>query len=138
MTDPRPVTVTMTALRTLTVREIVQACRVTGVRRAEVPALITQATDPSGDPDETARAVDLLWAMTWQYVRRSDPGATWDDAKTWDVRVEGTPADVAAADDLAMLRVEAAVLAGVSPAQADQITLEELDAYALVRAGGDH
>jgi len=121
-------------LRSLTVREVVQACRVTGVRRAEVAALVDQAMDQYGDPEETARAVDLVWAMAWQLVVRTDPSATWETAKTWDVRVEGAVDE--AAEDLDALRVEAAVLAGVPLDQADQITLAQLDAYRVVRTGG--
>lgn len=132
MTDPRQVDITVDDLRSLTVRELVQACRVVGVRRAEVAGLVDMAMDPNGDPDETAQAVDLVWALAWQYVRRSDPSATWDDAKGWDVKVTGVPDPVE--DDLEQLRAEAALTAGVTPDQVDDITLAQLDAYRVVRS----
>ena len=64
----RTVTVTGADIGILTARELVQACRVVGVRRAEVQGLLAQAQDDYGDPDETARAVEATygrWPGSW-------------------------------------------------------------------------
>jgi hypothetical protein len=79
----RTVTVTGAELGSLTAR-IGQACRGGGRPAGGGQGLLAQATDDYSIPDETVRAVDLMWAMAWQLVRR-DPPPGGDE--TWDVRV---------------------------------------------------
>jgi hypothetical protein len=133
--DPRPVTLTAAQIRSVTVRELAQACKAARVRRSEVDALMATAMDDAGDPSETAEAVDLIYALAWQIARRTEPGLTWDDAQTWDVRVEGDMAPDPVDAEADRLRVEASVLTGLPLDQADQITLAELGDYAAVRGG---
>jgi hypothetical protein len=127
------VTVTLPGIKSLTILEIARASATAGVKRTDTERLLRTMLDADADPADLERGALLLYAWAWQLVKRDEPGATWDDAQTW--RVEF---DVEATDDVADAEadaaVHAAVVTGLTPSEAGQLTIRELDVYAEIGA----
>ena len=128
MAEPRRVTVTLGAIKSLTILEIARASATAGVKRSDTERLVRTLVDPASDPADLEAGALLMYAWAWQLVKRDEPGATWADAQTW--RVEF---DLDATDEVADAEAEAAVFAaavtGLPPSEAGRLTVRELGAY---------
>lgn len=131
--DPERVVLTLPDLRRLTILERARAAAVVGVAERELGTLLRSVTSGDADPEQVTRGIELLYAMAWQLRRRTEPGATWATAQTWDVvlDLDGPPDPIAEAE--ATASVEAAIATGLPPSVAGDLTLAQLDAYAHVR-----
>lgn len=126
--EPRPVTLTLGGVRSLTILEIARASAIAGVRREDTERLLRSLNNPAGDPADLERAAELLYAWALMIERRRDPALTWEEAQTWRVTFDLDAADVIA-DAEADAAVAAAIATGLTPADAGQLTLAQADAY---------
>jgi hypothetical protein len=133
LSDPRLVTLTLPAIKSLTILEIARASATARVKRADTERLLRTMLDPAADPSELELGATLLYAWAWQLVRRDEPATPGQDAQTW--RVEF---DLDATDELAEVEAiavaEAVLATGLPPDQAARLTLTEVAAYAEVRS----
>lgn len=133
---PGAFVLTLADIRDLTVLELMRACALAGVRRAEFSALTAALGNDGADPELAYRAALLAYAVAHVRELRADPGATWADAQRRELTM-GDPDELAdaVADDAARMIAEAAVLTGQGPEAAGRMTVRELEAYAAVREG---
>lgn len=73
----------------------------------------------------------LLYALAWVIVRRELPDTKFSDVLTWKLDIQGKMETGVSTASKARARatVNAAKLAGVSPREAEAMTIAELDAY---------
>lgn len=73
----------------------------------------------------------VLYALAWVIVKRAEPEVRFSEVMTWKLELIGKVETKVstAAQARARARVNAAKLAGVTPAEADKLTIAELDAY---------
>ena len=129
MAEPRRVTVSLAAIKGLTILEIARASATAGIKRSDTERLLRTMIEPDADPAELERGALLLYAWAWQLVKRDEPATSWEDAQTW--RVEFDLSDTGELEDAeAEALVAAATLTGLSPAEAGRLTLAEMNAYA--------
>lgn len=131
--EPRFVLVTTAMVRGLTVLEHARAMATAGVRMDEAGPLLQAVHDKVATPDEMLKGATLVYAYAWQWERRRDRSLSWEDAQTWRVEGEftGEPDPVAEAE--AAATVNAALISGLSPADAGELTTAQLDRYIEVR-----
>jgi hypothetical protein len=127
--EPRRVTVTVGAIKRLTILELARAQAIAKVRQSDAERLLRTLVDPDADPGELELAARLLYAWAWQLVRRDEPAATWDEAQTWRVELDLDAVDDPYVDDEARAIVEVAIATGLPPREAAQVTFAELEAY---------
>jgi SH3-like domain-containing protein len=126
------VVLTIANARSLTVLESARALATAGVRQADATRLVaTLGRTSTADPAELELAATLLYALAWQYVRRTEPGATWEDAQTWRVILDLEATDELA-DAEAVAAVDAAIVTGLPPAVAGELSLAQLEEYRRV------
>lgn len=77
----------------------------------------------------TPRKARLLYALAWVIVRRAEPEVRYSEVITWRLEIVGKMETKVSSRERAAARVNAAKLAGVTPAEADNLTIAELDAY---------
>lgn len=128
MTEPREVVLTIAHVRGLTVLESARALATVGVRQVDAQRLVATLGHRDADPAEVEVAAELLYAFAWQYVRRTEPAATWLDAQSWRVIL-----DLEAHDELAeaeaIASVDAAIVTGLPPSIAGDLSLAQMDEY---------
>lgn len=128
MTEPREVVLTIAHVRGLTVLESARALATAGVRQADAQRLVLTLGRRDAEPAEVELAAELLYAFAWQYVRRTEPAVTWDEAQSWRVIL-----DLEARDELAeaeaIASVDAAIVTGLPPGVAGDLSLAQLDEY---------
>jgi len=74
----------------------------------------------------------VLYALAWVIIRRAEPDVRYSEVLTWKLDLIGTKVETEVSNRAQMrarARVNAAKLAGVTPAEADKLTIAELDAY---------
>jgi hypothetical protein len=133
--DARRVVLSIADLRRLTVLERARACALAGVAESDIGELLRAIASRKGDPDELERGVLLLYALAYQLERRLDRDLTWEQAQELDLALDlqdGAEDPIAEAE--ARASVETALATGLSPADAGELTLAQLDAYRSVRA----
>lgn len=126
--DARVVVVTYADLRRLTILERARACAIAGVGEDELERLVDAVVRHEGTADDLERGSTLFYAMALQLERRLDRSLSWDDAQTWDVKLDLEARDEIA-DAEAKASVDAAIATGLPPAVAGELTLAQLDAY---------
>jgi hypothetical protein len=127
--EPRPVTLTLAGIRSLTILEVARACAIAGVRNTDAQRLIRQLGHADGaDPDELVRGTELAYALALMLERRADPGLTWETAQTWRLVFDLDAADPVAEAE-AVASVDAAIATGLPPDVAGQLTLAQAEAY---------
>jgi hypothetical protein len=132
--EPRPVTLTLAGIRSLTILEVARACAITDVRYADAQRLIRDLGRPEGaDPAELARGTELAYALALMLERRRDPALTWEQAQTWALVFDLDAADPIA-DAEAEATVAAAVATGLPPDVAGALTIAQADAYGELAA----
>jgi hypothetical protein len=128
MSEPRRVTLTLPAVKGLTVLEVARASVIAGVTRAETETMLRALVDPAADPIHLERGATLLYAWALQLIRRDEPAATWDEAQTWRVEFDLDYTDaMAEAEAEALVSVAAAT--GLSLEEAGRLTMTELGVY---------
>ena len=130
--EPRAVVVTWAETQGLTVLEQARALARVGVNQARARDLFRALVDGAGSPGELETAALLFYAIAFELERRRDPGVTWEEAQTWDVKLDTTPDPMIEAE--ARAAVETAIATGLSPAEAGNLTMAQLDAYRHVAA----
>jgi hypothetical protein len=128
MIEPRPVTVTMAGIRSLTILEIARASAISDVPRGDAERLLRSLNDPNGNPADLERAALMLYAWALMLERRANPALSWDEAQTWRVTLDLEAVDPIAEAE-ASASVEAAVATGLPPDVAGNLTLAQSDAY---------
>jgi hypothetical protein len=128
VSEPRPVTVTLAGIRSLTILEIARASVISNVPRGDAERLLRSLNDPAGDPADLERAALMLYAWALMLERRDNPGLTWAEAQTWRVTLDLEAADPIAEAE-AVASVEAAVATGLPPDVAGKLTLAQTEAY---------
>lgn len=138
--EPKRVELRLADTDRLTLLEYGRALAAANVRDRDAPRLLGIAfrVRRDGDPADVAHALELCYAIVWQFERRLDPALTWGQAQTWDVvPLEATPAELEAAriesgaDELV---AQVALGTGLPPGVAGELTMsqvrENLDARA--------
>lgn len=133
MSEPRPVTLTLAGIRSLTILEAARANTLAGVRQSDVGRFMRLLEKQNAPPEELELAFTLLYAYAYELARRDEPGLTWAEAQTWRVEL-----DLEAGDELAEAEarasVQAAVLTGLPPAVAGELTQSQLAEYHEINA----
>ena len=83
-------------------------------------------------PGMTPTKARVLYALAWVIVRRAEPDVRYSDVVTWKLDVIGTKVETVVSNRAmarARARVNAAKLTGLTPGEADKLTIAELDAY---------
>jgi hypothetical protein len=106
----------------LTLLEVLDMAESTGV---PPEALGTLMKTPN------SKRMRLLYAMAWCVARRANPHLTFAEVCTWKLTVIGevNPDKVEAGAKRAAIVVGAAKVSGLSPAEAGNLTVAELNAY---------
>ena len=125
---PRVVSVTLADLRQMTILERARACAIAEVGEDELGALVDAVVRHEGTASDIERGSIVFYALALQLERRLDRDLSWDDAQSWDVKLDLTAGD-AIADAEAKASVDAALATGLPPAVAGELTLAQLDAY---------
>jgi hypothetical protein len=109
----------------LTLLEILDMSEATGVE----PELLGTLLSPKG---QTKKRMVMLYAMAWCIARRADPTLRFAEVCTWKLEIIGEtdPAKTQASLQRADKIVGAAIVSGLPPAEAGQLTVAQLDAYA--------
>lgn len=128
---PRRVVLTLADLRGMTVLERARACAVAGVAERDLAGLLRTVSARQGDPAELEAAVTLLYAMVYQLERRRDPAADWPTVQTYDVALDLEAGDPIA-DAEARAAVDAAIVTGLPPDVAGDVTMAQLERYGEV------
>jgi hypothetical protein len=129
VSEPREVLFTVANARSLTVLESARALATAGVRQADAVRLMSLLARPGADPAELVRAAELLYAFAWQYVKRSEPATTWSDAQSWRVVLDLESGSDELAEAEAVASVDAAIVTGLSPREAGELSLSQLEEY---------
>ena len=107
----------------LTLMEVLDMAEAAGVPHSALTTLL----DSKEMTPEKAR---VLYALAWVIVRRAEPDVKYADVVTWKLELRGkVETKVSRATQRARARVNAARMAGVTPAEADSLTIAELAAY---------
>jgi hypothetical protein len=108
----------------LTLVEVLDMADAAGVGSGELIGVLNQA----GMTPDKAR---VLYALAWVIVRRAEPDTRYSEVITWKLELVGKAETKVStqAQQRARARVNAAKLAGVTPAEADKLTIAELDQY---------
>lgn len=126
--DARVVVITRGDLRRLTILERARASAICGVGESELEPLVDAVVRHEGSAETIEKGAELFYALALQLERRLDPGLSWEDAQSWDVKLDLT-VDDPIADAEAQASVDAALATGLPPAVAGELTLAQLDAY---------
>lgn len=130
--EPRVVPVTPAMVRGLTVLESARALALAGVSQQESERLLRVFGRQDAEPAQLVAAAELLYAFAYQWVKRSEPEATWLEAQTWRVILDlEEPLDELAEAE-AIASVDAAIVTGLSPAAAGELSLAQLEEYRRV------
>lgn len=82
------------------------------------------------DKGMTPAKARVLYGLAWVIVRRAEPDVKYSDVITWKLEIVGkVETKVSNSVDRARARVNAARLAGVTPKEADNLTIAELEVY---------
>ena len=128
---PRAVVLTWADSQSLTVLEQARACVLAGIKPAQASRLMRAYASGEAEPEELLAGATLFYATAYQLELRRDPGLSWDDAQTWDVKLQaGEPDPMIEAE--ARAQVETAIATGLPPDQAGQLTMAQVRAYADV------
>jgi hypothetical protein len=136
MSEPREVVLTLSMARGLTVLESARALALAGVRQADAESLLARFARRSAEPNELLAAAELVYALAYQYARRTEPGVTWDEAQTWRVVLDLETVDELAEAE-AIASVDAALVTGLPPSQAGELSLAQLEEYRRVNEERD-
>jgi hypothetical protein len=84
---------------------------------------------------DPAKQAHVFYALAWVIGRREDKSLTYEQACEWDIIVVGEPDKRQEAQDQERAKavVAVAALAGVSPREAEQMTMDEVEAVAELR-----
>jgi len=135
MSTPRRVTVTYADIRGMSGVELFSALAHAGLRRSQVDAALGAIVDPDGDPELALRGLRLLQAVALELELRRDldDPPSWQDAQRWqveaDMRDERDPLEAERRE----YRVAASLATGLPPDAAEQLPVEDVDAFARAR-----
>jgi len=133
--EPRYVEFSLAQRASLTMVEMARACALADVGPQDADELFKGIVAQRVSGADFLRGVTLVTAMALQYVRRSEPELTLEDALGWDLHiVEGEPDRAAELE--AEVIVGAALITGLPPREAREVTAAELDVYRRARASG--
>jgi hypothetical protein len=138
MTDePREVVLSVAMTRSLTVLESARALVLAGVRQRDAQRLLATFARNDAEPEELLAAAELLYALAYQWVLRSEPATTWQEAQRWRVvlDIEAPRDELAEAE--AVASVDAALVTGLPPAVAGELSLSQLEEYRRVAEARD-
>jgi len=130
-TEPRPVTLTLAGMRSLTILEAARANTLAGIRQKDAGRLVRLLDRTDAPPEELELAFTLLYAYAYQLERRHHPALTWEEAQTWRLELNLEERDELA-DAEATASVQAAVLTGLPPAVAGELTQSQLEEYRAI------
>lgn len=104
----------------LTLLEALELSEASGIDSAEFTAVLERGS--------MVKKAKLLYAFAWVVAKRAEPDLTYEEVCTYDLTVRGKEANRAAEKKKAEALVSVAALAGVSPEEAGQMTLDEVTA----------
>jgi len=106
----------------LTLLEVLDMSEATGVPPEALGTLMHTAN---------SKRMRLLYAMAWCIAKRANPHLTFAEVCTWKLNVIGEvdKAKVEAGEKRAAILVGAAQISGLSPIEAGNLTVAELNAY---------
>jgi hypothetical protein len=132
--EPREVAVTLAIGRSLTVLESARALAVARIRQADAERFLRLFARTDAEPEDLVTATEFLYAIAWQWIRRSEPAVTWDEAQRWRVILDlEEPVDELAEAE-ARAAVDAAIATGLEPAVAGGLSLRHMDEYRRIHA----
>lgn len=134
MTEPREVVFTLAHARSLTVLESARALALAGVRQHDAKRLLLVFGSRGGSPDELLAAAELLYALAYQYARRTEPGLSWEEAQGWRVILDLKSGVDELAEAEAVASVDAALTTGLPPSEAGDLSLSQIEEYRRIAA----
>ena len=107
----------------LTLLEVLDMAESTGVEPEELGALL--------EGKSTVKRARMLYAMAWCIARRAKPSLTFAEVCTWKLEIIGEvdPARTERIAKRADAIVGAAIVSGLPPAEAGNLTIAELSSY---------
>ena len=108
----------------LTLLEVLDMADATGEDAAALTRIL-------GRPGMDGTKARVVYALAWVIVRRAEPGVRFSEVITWKLELRGKLETKVSnrAEVRARARVNAAKLAGVTPKEAEQLTVAELAVY---------
>ena len=107
----------------LTLVEVLDMAEVSGVPHGSLVGILNQ-------PGMTPTKARVVYALAWVVMRRAEPEVRFSDVITYRLDIRGkVETKVSRSQERAKARVNAARLAGVTPKEADDLTIAELAAY---------
>jgi hypothetical protein len=107
----------------LTLIEVLDMSEAAGIDSAQLVGVLNEA----GMSPTKAR---VLYALAWCIVRRAEPDVKFSEVVTWKLDLIGTvETKVSRSQTRARARVNAAKLTGLPPAEAEKLTIAELEVY---------
>jgi hypothetical protein len=127
--EPRSITLNVAAISpgNLTLLDALDIADASGVGPDEMAEVIKGP--------QTRRQGMLMYAMAWVIGRRIEPGLTFEEVITCHLRVVGkplTPEQIEAEQKRALQVASVAMLAGVSPAEAEEMSVAEVAAVTSI------
>jgi hypothetical protein len=132
VSEPRVVEVTPAQTRGLTVLESARALQLAGVSQKDAERLLLTFARLDADPDQLLAAAELLYAIAYQIVRRHEPAVTWEEAQGWRVVLDLEAGRDELAEAEAVASVNAAVVTGLPPSEAGELTLAQIERYQAI------
>jgi hypothetical protein len=134
----RRVVIRTGAVRSLSGVELFEALARAGLRRSELEPALEAIRDADGDPALALRGMRFLQAMALALELRADPvpAPTWAEAQRWDIEADATEQGEDLEADRSEYRVAASIATGLPPDQAEQLSVDEVERFARIRAGG--
>jgi hypothetical protein len=129
MTEPRPYTLTWGLVRGLTNLEVARALATAGLRTSSWETTFRQYLRSELEPDQVLEVMTFLYAVAWQTAKRTEPGLTWDEVQTWRVEFDADASLDVVAEAEARASVDAAIVTGLAPDVAGDLTLAQMEEY---------
>jgi hypothetical protein len=119
----------------MTMLEMARACADADIGPQDADALFAGIVRKELTGADFLRGVTLVHAMALQVMRRDEPELTLEDALRWDLHVVDGEPDRATEIEAEFV-VGAALVTGLPPKDARDVTAAELDVYRRARTAG--
>jgi hypothetical protein len=126
---PRLVELTPAQVHGMTVLESARALALAGVSQRDAERLLRTFARADADPAQLLAAAELLYAIAYQVVHRHEPSVSWEEAQGWRVVLDLEAGVDELAEAEAAASVDAAIVTGLPPAVAGELTMSQLERY---------
>jgi hypothetical protein len=131
--EPRAIELTWRMVRSLTNLELARALATAGLRPSEWERAFSAYLRNELEAVQLLEVMTFLYAVAWQAVRRTEPAVTWAEAQSWRVEFNAAASLDELAEAEAVASVDAALVTGLPPREAGELTLAQMEEYRRVR-----